>query len=161
MVKVKVKEAAFKYLIDKKLNHSKMSDINYSKLELQNYLHCPLFGSEEAQMLFALRTRTVRGVKNDFRGMFQDVMCPVGCGNNDTLKNILTCTVLHKHYKTETLAREHTVLADIYSTDVHKQKQVTQLFTELMKIRENILSNNPVESTGPCINLQRPSILSD
>ena len=98
-VKNKVKEAAFKYLMNLKLGHSKMDEINYSKFELQNYLHCPLFGSEQAQMLLALRTRTVRGVKNDFRGMFQDVLCPLGCGKTDTLNNILTCTVLQKHFK--------------------------------------------------------------
>ena len=143
-----------------KLGHSKMAGINYSKFELQNYLHSPLFGSEQAQMLLALITRTVRGVKNDFRGMFQDIMCPLGCGKTDTLNNILTCTVLQNHFKSDSLARDNSVLTDIYSTDIHKQKQVTQLFIELMSIRENLISNNPVESTGPCIDLQTPSILS-
>ena len=74
-VKVKVKEAAFKKLLEIKSNHSKLSNVTYHKFEMQSYLQSPLFGSEDSQMLLALRTRTLRGVKNDFKGMFSDNDC--------------------------------------------------------------------------------------
>ena len=76
-MKNKVRNAAFKELLKTKNNHSKMSETNYKSLELQNYLKSPLFDSESAKMLFALKTRTVRGIKNDFRGMFNDNQCPL------------------------------------------------------------------------------------
>ena len=160
IIKFKIKEAAFKRLLEIKSNHSKLKNITYNKLEIQSYLQSPLFGSEDVQMLLALRTRTVRGVKSDFRGMFQDAECPLGCGSTDTLENILTCSVLQKNLQSETLANNKITFADIYSSDIRAQKQVTELYTKLMSIRENIMNNNPVQSTGPCINLQRPSILS-
>ena len=85
--------------------------------------------------------------------MFSDNDCPLRCGGVDTIENILTCPVLQNNLHSEELAN------NIYSSDIHAQKQVTELYTKLMSIRENII-NNPVHSTGPCIYLQRHSILS-
>ena len=159
-IKFKIKEAALKRLLEIKSNHSKLNNITYNKLEMQSYLQSPLFGSEDARMLLALRTRTVRGVKTDFKGMFPDVECPLGCGSTDTLENILTCSVLLNNFQSETLANNKITFADIYSSDINAQKQVTELYSRLMSIRENIMNNSPVQLTGPCINLQIPSILS-
>ena len=164
LVKNKIKEAAFKNLLEIKNNHSKMKNVVYQKHELQPYLCSPLFGTEDIEMLLALRTRTVRGVKSDFRGMHQDEECPLGCGNRDTLSNILTCPVLKNCFKSEDLINHKISYEDIFSPDIIKQKQVTELYIKLMNIRNNIMIyNNPVaaQSTGPCINLQRPSILSN
>ena len=103
-IKNKVRIAALKNLLKQKDSHSKMDNLSYKKLEIQAYMQSPLFDTESAEMLLALRTRTVRGVKNDFRGMIQDVACPLGCGNSDTLPNILTCPVLQDQLKSETVA---------------------------------------------------------
>ena len=93
-VKSKVKTAAFAHLLQLKNSHSKMDNVTYDKLEIQEYLKSPIFNDESARVLLALRTRTIRGIKYDFRGMHSDVVCPLGCGNNDTLPNMLTCSVL-------------------------------------------------------------------
>ena len=140
-----------------------MKNIVYQKHELQPYLCSPLFGSEDIEMLLALRTRTVRGVKSDFRGMNQDEECPLGCGNKDTIPNIITCPALKNCFKSEALINHQISYEDIFSTNITKQKQVTELYIKLMNIRNNIINNNPVaaQSTGPCINLQRPGILSN
>ena len=81
-----------------------MDNLMYSKLELQPYLHSSLFGTEDMQMLLALRTRTVRGIKSDFRGMYQDEQCPLGCGNKDTLPNMMSCSVLKNLFKVKKLS---------------------------------------------------------
>ena len=112
-------------------------------------MQSPLFDTESAEMLLALRTRTVRGVKNDFRGMFQDVVCPLGCGNTDTLPNILTCPVLQDHQKSETVATQQIAFQDIFSPDTAKQKQVTELYIKLMEIRSKVINSPPVALTGP------------
>ena len=78
IVKTKVKTAAFKNLLDVKTSHSKMDELTYEKLQISQYLKSPLFNSESMQMLLALRTRTVRGIKNDFRGIYTDIACPLG-----------------------------------------------------------------------------------
>ena len=148
-VKSKVRHAAFTNLMKEKVSHSKMDNIQYTSLQLQEYLYSPLFDSESSQMLFALRTRTVRGVKNDFRGMFADVLCPLGCGNSDTLENILTCSVLQNKLNSEHLVTNAVKFEDIYSPDVTKQRQITELYLQLIDIREKTLNSSPVAITGP------------
>ena len=159
-IKTKVKESALKNLLLQKSTHTKMSDIKYTKLEIQPYLNSPLFGSEQAQMLLALRTRTVRGIKADFKGMFTDLQCPLGCGNADTIQNLSTCTVIQKHFKTEAVTADRVDYEHLFGADIKKQKEATEMFTQLLNIREQIINNNIVEPTGPCIDLQRLGILS-
>ena len=144
IVKKKVTEAALNKLIQAKENHSKMSQVTYSKLQIQEYLKNPLFESESMEMLTALRTRTVRGIKNDFRGMYSDTECPLECGNTDTLQHLLDCSVLNQHMSSESIAKNRLEFQDIYSEGIVKQKQITQLYIQLMSIRGKLLRNVPV-----------------
>ena len=148
-VKVKVRQAALENLKQVKSGHSKMDNVEYDKLELAKYLHSPLFDRQSVEMLLALRTRTVRTIKNDFRGMFFNVDCPLGCDHKDTLPNILTCPVLQSHIQSNDVANNKVKYEDIFSPDIVKQKQVTQLYTELLEIRENLQNSSPATITGP------------
>ena len=96
-VKGLVKDAAFKYLIQKKIKHPKMREVTYNNLSLQTYMQSPLYTAHDAAILFALRTRTIRGIKDDLRNMYSDNMCPLDCRNIDTLQNLLTCTPLQSN----------------------------------------------------------------
>ena len=59
--KRKVKEVAFKHLLEQKKSKSKMDNIKYTKYEVSPYMRSPLFTQEQASVLLSLRTRTVRG----------------------------------------------------------------------------------------------------
>ena len=48
-------------------------------------MRSPLFTCEGTNMLFALRTRTVRGIRDDFGKMLGDKYCQLKCGEIDTL----------------------------------------------------------------------------
>ena len=148
LVKNKISEAAFKYLKDLQTNHSKMQAINYIKFKLQDYLSSPLFNNESRNLLFRLRTRTVIGIKSDFKGIYSDTTCPLGCGQSDTLQNILSCTVL-KRYHTSTCISSDTKYEHIFSDDTKKQKSITELFRQLLEIRNEILSQPVAARTGP------------
>ena len=126
-VKVKVRQAAFENLKQVKSGHSKMDNVEYDKLELAKYLQSPLFDRKSVEMLLALRTRTVRTIKNDFRGMFVNVDCPLGCDHKDTLPNILTCPVLQSHIQSNDVANNKVKYEDVFSPDIVKQKKATQL----------------------------------
>ena len=148
-VKAKVKQAALKYLTQLKSSHSKMDYLEYDKLEIMQYMKSPLFNSTSVNMLLTLRTRTVRGIRNDFRGMYQDALCPLGCGDTDTLPNILTCRVLQANMTSLNIATDTIQYSDVFSTDVCKQKQVTEAYSQLLEIREKLLNSSPVANTGP------------
>ena len=69
LVKIKAREAAFKYLVEKKNKHSKVKDIQYKELKTQNYLKSTLFSNDEATLLFALRTKTSEHFKANFHNL--------------------------------------------------------------------------------------------
>ena len=126
-----------------------MDYLKYDKLEISQYMKSPLFNSTSVQMLLCLRTRTVRGVRNDFRGMYQDVLCPLGCGDIDTLSNILTCQVLKTNMTSSSIATDTIQYSDVFSTDVVKQKHVIEAYSQLLEICEKLMSSLPVANTGP------------
>ena len=66
-----------------------MKNLSYQKLETQAYLMSPLFNEEDRSLLIRLRTRTVNGIKADFKGIYRETFCPLGCGENDTLENVI------------------------------------------------------------------------
>ena len=148
-VKEKISDAAFKNLLELKQKHSKLSKISYKKFEISKYLSSPLFNTESRALLLALRTRTVSGVKCDFPGLYQDRLCPLGCGEEDTLKNIITCSALKSQHSSDNLARNRVNLDDIFLSDIRKQKETTELYRLLFEVRNKILSNQPVATTGP------------
>ena len=113
-----------------------------------------LFSREEASDLMALRTRTVRGIRGDFRGMYPDTTCPLpGCVEEDTLPHILECQVLARRQEIDMLAVSYT---DVFSEDIRKQKQTITTYRELLDTRARILDQSalegggsPVANTGP------------
>ena len=64
------RQAAFKYLKSIKQSHSKMDGIEYTTFEKATYLSSPVFNSESIKVLFALKTQTLEGIRNYFRGMY-------------------------------------------------------------------------------------------
>ena len=65
IVKTKVLDASFKYLKGMKQTHSKLQYLKYDRFEMSEYLKSPKFNTVDISLLLALRTRTVRGVRND------------------------------------------------------------------------------------------------
>ena len=150
IVKSKISNAAFIYLKDMKKTHSKMNNVHYDKFEISKYLNSPLFSRNDRFLLLALRTRTLRGIRSDFPGLYKDRMCPLGCGDLDTIPNILTCSILKNLHKSDGVAIGKLQYEDIFSNDIQKQKQVTDLYDKLLEIRNRKISDSlPVACTGP------------
>ena len=97
LVKCQVENAAFKYLKTLQNTHTKMSNIRYNKFEMASYLNSPLFNRESQSLLLSLRTRTVNGIKSDFKGRYPDIYCPLKCGDEDTLANVMSCRTIQSY----------------------------------------------------------------
>ena len=142
-----------------------MKNIKCEKFEIMPYLNSPLFSNNNRQLLLALRTRTVRGIRSDFGGLYQDKMCPLGCGEIDNLENILTCSVLRQHHRSREITHTDVKYQDIFSSDISKQQKVTEMFSQLLETRNNIIQSMPVANhTGPVHGsnaVQNLSMLSD
>ena len=146
LVKIKVLAAAFKYLSNIQQTHSKVKDINYTRLEIQPYLCSPLFTRKEISTLFRLRSRTISGIRSDFSELYKpDLVCPVCRQHQDTLPSLMTCPALAPIVQKENDSSQ-IAYSDIFSSDVSKQKAVTQLYVQLLEARDNLLlSEEPAD----------------
>ena len=112
-------------------------------------MNSPLFNSESSKLLLALRTRTLNGIKNDFRGLYSDIKCPLKCGEDDRIEHILECAVIKQHHNTCEVSDYDIKYEDVFSNNTVKQKQTTEMYRQLMEIREQILNSQPEAVTGP------------
>ena len=81
LIKIKVKDHAFKYLMEKKVTgNGKGKEIKYKELKMQNYLQTEdlEINSYERKVIFQLRTKMHFKTKNHFRNMHEDSICD-GC----------------------------------------------------------------------------------
>ena len=114
------------------------------------YLNSPLFTNTNRNLLLALRTRTVRGIRKDSRGLYQDIQCPFGCGKDDTLQHILDYIVIKQNHKSTEVTHTSAKYEDIFSNDVIKQQNITELYNQLLETRDKIMMSMPVfDNTGP------------
>ena len=75
--------------------------------------------------------------------------CLLGFEHIDSLENLLTCTVLTSNLQCETVTSNTIVFEDIFSNDLAKQRQITELLSQLLQIRDKLLNSLPVAPTGP------------
>ena len=107
-----------------------------------------MFTNREVNLLHALRSRSVN-VKCNFSFKYkEDLSCPFGCVASDSQSHILDCTFINKHFKTREAANSKVRYEDLFD-EILKQKEATNVYMELMKIRESFLDNNLCCKTAP------------
>jgi hypothetical protein len=148
IVRNKTRQAAFQYLKRIQEGHSKMNGLQYNTFEKAAYLSSPVFNSDSIKVLLALRTRTVEGIRNDFRGMYASIECPLQCGEDDKIQHILDCSVIKQHHKSENVSRNDIQYSDVFSCDTVIQKQVTELYQQLLEVRSRLTNSEP-DTSGP------------
>ena len=146
-IKSRMRNAALKYLNEKKKTHSKIKDIEYQELKTQEYLTSPLFNDEEASILFSLRSRYV-DCKLNFRNKYkeEDLLCPWCMKEDDDQKHMLNCEVLNTHFSSSDVVDDKIMYEDIFDV-AKKQKRVTGIFKALIEIRKKQLEANPSTSS--------------
>ena len=75
---------------------SKAKDIKYNNLEIQEYLISAKLNDDEKQLMTALRTKCVKGIRRNFPGMHRVCQhCPLNCmiqePQEDTQDHVLNC----------------------------------------------------------------------
>ena len=59
-----------------KMSHSKMDDLWYSNLNLQEYMKTNKFSADEVRIIFAYRTKMAK-FKENFRNGSENIPCPL------------------------------------------------------------------------------------
>ena len=143
-VKQKIRDCAFKELKNTQSKHSKVKDIKYETYDAQPYIHSSLFSNDEICLLAALRSHTVRGIRQNFKNLYKpNLSCPLKCQPagtpqiEDSQEHLLSCSKL-KLVHNNVLANSRVVHDDIYSA-VDKQKAAVCVFTELIDQRNKLM----------------------
>ena len=137
-MKQKIKNHAFEYLLQKKVDHSKMDNISYKSFEFQTYLKSQFLHPREARDLFKWRTR-MQPFKANFRKQYKDTDCVFKCGHEDTQKNILICQKIRDKYPT--VQTSNVTYEDIFSNNPLKMKSTLKVLNKLLDFRKQIIED--------------------
>ena len=144
-IKTKTRIAAFKYLEAKQSHHSKVKNIRYKALETQGYIKSHLFTDKDVSLLFALRSECLKECKANFKSQFQnenEILCKLCTEMKpDNQQHMVECKELISKIKSQELVNEKIEYEDIYK-DTQKQKNITMMFSQLLKIRQNKKGEN-------------------
>ena len=132
LIKKQIKELAFMKLMLTKERHSKMNNLEYYTLEMQEYLKDKQISTSQAKMLFKFRTRMAY-FSDNFKGGYPTKPCPL-CGlSDDTQSHSFQCKIINENIKVEG------TIKDIFMPTV--DKKVAKTIVNIMKLRENYEEN--------------------
>ena len=135
---------AFEDLKSTQLTHSKVKAIQYDQYKCQEYLKSPNINFEEASVLVALRSKTVKDIKSNIRSFSQnDLLCPLCMKSEDTQEHCLECPKLKNVIKP---TERHITYKQIYSQSESEQQAVASLFLNILE-RRNLLLQEGLPGT--------------
>ena len=110
-LKKKAKEVALDELLEKQSKHSKMDNVSYSELAIQDYFLLPGINVEEIRSVFKFSTRMAPYGEN-FRGNRDCVQCPLCSTHVDSQVLGLNCPAIRKIFNIDC------DIQDVYSDSV-------------------------------------------
>ena len=134
IVKGKAKQIGFDLLSNMKEKHSKMENLQYTELKIQNYLENDQIKVDEARTLFKFRTRMMKCWGN-FKGGRPPQNCPI-CKEHytvDTQEHSFECRVLKRMINIE--GEYH----DIFSNNINEK--IARTVDRIEKMRIELLED--------------------
>ena len=92
-MKEKANEYAFKLLKNLQKNHSKTKNLNYCKLQIQQYLENEDLTLDQKRLIFKYRTR-MENYGENYRGARGPVICPLCRLHPDSQEMSLKCPII-------------------------------------------------------------------
>lgn len=134
----KVKEAckisAFENLLETQMDYSKGSNIGYGKLMMRSYLKSKKISSNQARIIFKIRTRMMK-VKNNFRNGASETKCSVCKDGEDSQVHIfMECKQLG-----ERLTKKEYLI--IFSEDDDEIARIINKIQKIYNMHKNFTEN--------------------
>ena len=130
LVKKQASELALLKLLEKKDGHSKMMNLDYASIEMQEYLKDQELTPAQAKIVFKFRTR-MENFSDNFRGGQPTKACPVCNSSPDTQAHSFECPIVKKNVHHEAK------LEDIFSTGA--KREIARTLQHIVKFRENYM----------------------
>ena len=136
LVKQKTEEAGFRYLLGEKSKQSKIMDIEYKSLKIQDYLLDGNKNIELSKLIFKARGQTL-DIKTQKKWRYSDNVC-TGCDLKvETIEEILACSGLIKNDEVEEIGRDESFFSDNF-------KDIVMMAIRLkkrLKVRQQIIDD--------------------
>ena len=135
LVKKSVEKRALDYLNSIAMTHSKSKDLIKNQFKRETYFEDSNFSKSEIELLFALRTRTVRNIKENFPSQFKgNLDCELCYSHADSQQNLLVCSELRKRINIPNDVQ----YSDIFQSS-EKQLKIVRIMKQLLRTREILL----------------------
>ena len=131
-IKIACKRVALAFLLKEQESKSKVKHIQYSSLQLQNYLKSDTLFKRTKLFKFKLRTRMLN-LGFNYGKKFSCKICKLG---NDDQQHLLQCIKLKMKYPFIT---ENINYNDIFNTNAEKQENAGNILEKLFRTRIEIL----------------------
>ena len=112
-----------------KQKHSKMDNLKYVELKIQNYLKDGKITVKEAQNIYKYRTRVAK-FKDNFKNNNDEFACPLCLTQPDTQAHCVQCPVVKANID---VRGEYT---DIFTEDI--SQEISQTLLKITQFRENM-----------------------
>ena len=136
IIKERIRQKVFNNLKAIQESHTKVKDIQYDTFKIQSYMKSHILTNHEVSLLFSLRSRTFRGVKNNF-GMKD--RCSLGCPVLEDQEHWLMCG------KTTFNSNTDIQYSQLYGT-LEQQINIVKLFSLLEEERKELLERSTPSS---------------
>ena len=139
-VKNIIKLKSFRKLEKIKETHSKVKNISYLRLEMQDYLmpnDVEKMNKDEVKMIFKIRCRMLN-IKMNMKNQYDTFTCLVCLNEDETQKHVYECKeILKLNNKKHSEIPEY---EEIFSGNVHKKVKIARILEENLKIRDSKIS---------------------
>ena len=133
-----IEENAFRNLENIKLTHSKVKDLKYTRLRIQDYFlpnGIVNITKQETQLIFHMRSN-VTNVKINFKSQYETFECDACLLENMSQKHVYECEKISR--KQNNIHIEKPDYEKIMFGNVNEKINVARIFNEKMKIMEKI-----------------------
>ena len=130
-----MKKVACRYLNEEKNRKSKILNLKYSELKIQNYFITNKINSKRIIILFKARTRML----NVSHNYGQKIQCPLCKIEEDDQEHLLNCIII-KLASPEILNNIDIKYTDVFSDNLDKLNEVSKLLEVALRRRTEILS---------------------
>ena len=145
-IKKKVRKSALLCLEQIKSGHSKVREYKYLNFNKpQQYLTSKLFSNKQCALMFALKSKSVRGIRENFRNMYSDnTLCPVCERCADTQNHLIHCKVLQ-----DIIPLTNEVCFSDIEGSLEEQKAFIQTYEKYLTLRVELLEESEPEHSLP------------
>ena len=134
LVKQRAKQFTLEILLEKKEKHSKMVNLNYAELKIQEYFLKEDLDNNQKKTIFKLRTR-MENFGENFRCGKAHVICPL-CGlHRDSQDLCLICPIIRQEIRSDGN------ISEIYGNEI--QNDIIHTVIKVLEKRREIINQKP------------------